>query len=215
MIKKYFKKQDIDLLKQLIPYAQPYKYTLLLNFIFITLGIGFGLILPFCFGKMVASVIDKDGSMFFRMIIYSTLAFIVQNVIVFIQERNFCDIKFKITYKIRKDMFVKVLDLPIKALDKFSVGELISRLHRDSEVIANLITERFLSIIVNFLRVLIIGFTAYKVSWKLFLIILIAFPINMILFTVFGKILRKENEKYAEINDLEFAITEESLAGGW
>ena len=210
---KPLSKEDFVLLKRTGNYVRPYKARFLLAFICVLSGIGFGLAQPLIWAKLLTSLFGHDYSIMIKMVKYMILFFVLTTSIGFFQSYIFSTLNQKMIFDIKRDMFSKILQLPIRAFDEMRAGEFMSRLNNDASVISNIITGQFLNSIINLLRILIIGAVMFSISTKLSLVILIAFPCTYFIFLFFGKILRKKQSEIAKINDSYFSAIQESVVG--
>jgi ATP-binding cassette subfamily B protein len=97
--------------------------------------------------------------------------------------------------------------------DRRKTGEFISRLQGDVAVLANIVTDQAINIIINIMKVLIIGTVIFRINTILAFIVLSIFPVTYFIFFVSGKKLRKENKALKEMNDKYFSIVQQSLLG--
>ena len=208
-----FSKNDIGLIKRATNYVKPYKIRFLIAFILVLSGIGFGLVQPLIWAKLIASFFDKNYNNMVTMVTYMGLFFALSAIISFIQQYVFSTLNQNMIFDIKRDMFGKILNLPIKAFDNMRAGEFMSRLHNDASVISNIITGQFLNSIIDILKVLIIGAVMFYASVKLSLLALVAFPVSYFIFIYFGKILHKWQAEIAKVNDRYFSNIQESLIG--
>jgi ABC-type multidrug transport system fused ATPase/permease subunit len=208
-----FSKKDLSLIKRTANYVKPYKIRFLLAFLCVLSGIGFGLAQPLIWAKLLGSLFDKNYSILFTMVKYLVALYVLNAFVGFIQSYVFSTLNQKMIFDIKRDMFSKILNLPIKAFDDMRAGEFISRLNNDASVISNIITGQFLNSIINVLKVLIIGVAMFSISVKLSLVVLFAFPCTFIIFLFFGKILRKREAEIAKLNDSYFSNIQESVIG--
>jgi ATP-binding cassette, subfamily B, bacterial len=207
------RKEDVYLLQRTIMYVKPYKIRFGLGFLCVVSSIAFGLVQPYCFGKIIASVIAKDSALFLQMIVIGSAAYVLQQIIGFLQSYLFNALNADLIYDVRRDMYEKILEMPVMAFDKMRIGEFFSRLIGDSNTIAGVLTNNFLTSIVDALKVLIIGAAACGISWKMFIVVMISFPISFAIFALFGKKLRDKNQKLVEIRDEFMSNAQETLSG--
>lgn len=144
---------------------------------------------------------------------YLTILYVFQIVIGFFQSYLFSSINENIIFDLKRDMYNKVLNLPIKAFDEMQVGEFISRLHGDASAITNIITNQFLSIIVDILKVVITGATIFSINLSLALIVLASFPFSFLIFAVYGKKLRDKNSELTILTDKYISNMQQSILG--
>lgn len=210
---KSFPKEDISLFKRAISYVKPYKLLFTISFICVLSGIGFGLIQPVIWAKMLTGLFEQNYQIMFDVIMYMVIVFILTTVISFLQSYIFSLLNQKIVYDLKRDMFINILKLPIKAFDQIKTGEFMSRLNNDAAIISSLITGQLLNSIINILKVIIIGVAMFLISIELSVITLISFPCTYLIFLLFGRIMRKKQLELAKLNDNYFSTIKESIGG--
>lgn len=208
-----FSKNDFSLFRRTAYYVRPYKLRFLLAFVCVLSGIGFGLAQPLIWAKLLTSLFGQDYAIMLTMVKYMVVFFVLTITIGFIQSYIFSSLNQKMIFDIKRDMFSKILNLPIKAFDEMRAGEFMSRLNNDAAVISNIITGQLLSSIINVLKIFIIGVVMFSISVKLSLVVLFAFPSTYFIFSFFGKILRIKQAEIAKINDSYFSTVQESVVG--
>lgn len=205
--------KDINLFKRSFKYAIPYKLKLVLTFFCIIFSIIFGLVQPLIWGKLLTKLFSREFSGLIIFIIYLTILFILESLVNFLKSYLFFSVSENIVYDLKRDMYNKMLNLPIKVFDDMKIGEFISRINGDASIVANIITNQFVNILIDIIKVIIIGVVSFKINAKLALVVLITFPITYLVFTIFGKIIRKNSSELAKINDNYFSYIQQSIFG--
>ncbi|MCX7923058.1 MAG: ABC transporter ATP-binding protein/permease [Clostridia bacterium] len=206
-------KKDWILIKRSLVYVKPYKIKFILTFMCIVSSIGFGLAIPALWAKIIASIFLKDYQI---IIAYTAITFcihILEMAVNSLQSYLFASLNENIIYDIKRDMYDRIINLPVKAFDEVKTGEFISRLNGDAATISNIITTLFLSSTVDVLRVIIIGIVVFSISVPMAVIVLATFPISFLILKFFGKRLREKSKEVAGLNDNLFSSIQESIAG--
>lgn len=209
----YFSKKDISLIKRTLKYIKPYKIKLILAFFCILSGIGFGILQPLVWGKLVTSLFGKNFNEILVNIYEISFLYLIQALVNFFQAYLFSFLSNYIIFDLKRDMYIKILELPIKAFDEMRVGDFISRLQSDPAIIADIITNQLINTIVDLLKVIIIGITVFSISKLLALIVCVCFPFSYFLFARYGRILREKNKDIIAINDNYFSNIQQSIYG--
>jgi ABC-type multidrug transport system fused ATPase/permease subunit len=209
----FYSANDINLCKRAVLYAKPYIRFLFFSILCIISNVIIGLVQPFAYGKIIRSVIDKNSALLIKMIILLFISTIIQVILNVIQNYLFSLLSNNISRDVRKDMYDRILSMPIPILDKNPMGQLISRIDGDAGVIANIISNQFLNAIIDILRVIIFGVAICKISITLTLTVVFSIPFSMIIFLIFGKILRKNMHENRIIADEYFNSMQETIAG--
>lgn len=208
-----FSKNDGILIKRASKYVLPYKLIFISGFICVLSGIVFGLLQPLLFAKIVTSVFSKDFPRLLKISCLMGILFILQQGIGLLQGYLYSLLNEKIIYDIKRDMYSKIMILPVRAFDEMRVGEFISRLNGDAQTIATIITGQFVTIVVDIFRVLIIGIVIFKLSVSLSLVAVAFFPVSFLIFVISGKILRSHTAEIAKTGDSYFSTVQETMSG--
>jgi subfamily B ATP-binding cassette protein MsbA len=119
----------------------------------------------------------------------------------------------KVLYRIRRDVYSHIQNLPLSFFDREKAGHIISRLTNDVNLLRGAVIGVVASIIRNMLMTLIALLIILLVSWKLTLLSLIVIPINVALVGVIGRKLKKRTLRAQEGMADMTANLEESITG--
>ncbi|MGH4121781.1 MAG: ABC transporter ATP-binding protein [Clostridium sp.] len=210
---KFLSKDDVKVLKRCLVYIKPYKKKFCVFMISILTVIIFGIIQPLIWGKILQCLAEKDYKSIYINLIYTFILLLLKTIVEFIKSYSESELNNNLAYDLKADMYYKILNLPMKIFDNTSIGDLISRLQGDVFTLSNIITNQLVNAVLDILRVLIVGIAIFKINIILSLIVLGAFPLSYLIFAMFGKKLRKENEKIKKLNDRYFSLIQQSLLG--
>lgn len=206
-------REELTLIGRAGSYIKPYKLRFGLAFLCIISSIGFGLIRPLFFGKSITCLVEQDSEQIWVVLGIMTASFFAQQGITLLQNYLFSFLNEQIIYDVKRDMYRNILEMPVVAFDRITIGEFLSRLNGDSNALASLITNQLLNSLVNILRVIIVGIALFQINSLLFVVVIASLPISFIISIRFGKKLKVINKKLAEIQDSFFSNTQETLAG--
>ncbi|MRN55837.1 ABC transporter ATP-binding protein [Paenibacillus monticola] len=212
-MKSILSKEDCNLLKRCFKYMFPYKFRVIVTFVCIVFGLILQVVQPLILGKVIALLFAREFHEMSLMLIYLFVTELVLTVFSFFQSYLFSSLSENIIYDLKKDMFQKITTLPVKVYDHMKIGEMISRLQNDTATVASILTNQFISTIIDILRVVIICVIVFRISIPLSLVILLSFPITFFIFTITGKKIRKKSESLARLNDIYFSNLQQSIAG--
>lgn len=204
---------NLKLLKRSLKFISPYKFKFSLALLAIITVTALGLIQPILWGKILSKLFEKAFYEGLKFILILLALYTFRYLVSFFQDYMLSFINENIILDIKKDLYLKILNLPVKAFDDIRVGEFISRIQGDTSEIADIITRQFLSTLVDILRVISIGVIVFTISIKLSIIVLLVFPISYFVFTKFGKILREKNKLLSKELDGYYGSLNESLTG--
>ncbi len=210
---KFFKREDINLLKRALKYVFSYKTKFILAFVCILSGIGIGIAQPLFWGGILDSFFQKSLASAIPNIVYSLLLGILASILSYLQSHIFSSLNQNIIFDLKRDMYKAILDLPVKAYDEINNGELMSRLHGDAGEVANAITNTLINTVVDIIRLIAVGITVFTISVKLALIVIITFPASFYIFNKYGKKIRAGNKQLSKLNDKYFSDSGQTIWG--
>lgn len=210
---KSLKQKDIALLKRVLKYVLNYKAKFIIALLCIISTIGTGIAMPLFWGRILDSLFQKNMDGATLNIMYSLILGILTNIISYLQSYVFASLNQNIIFNLKKDMYKAMLDLPVKAYDDISNGELMSRLHGDASAVSNAITGTLLNTIVDIIRLIAIGITVFTISIKLALIVIFTFPISFYIFNKYGKKIRNSNKELSDLNDKYYSDSGQAIWG--
>jgi subfamily B ATP-binding cassette protein MsbA len=141
------------------------------------------------------------------------LLFIFKNIFAYVQTFLTIYLEQKLLYRIRKDVYAHIQNLPISYFQKEKAGHIISRITNDVTMLRGAVIGVASSIIRNGLMTLIALFIILMVSWKLSLLTLILIPSNAVLISFIGKRLKMRSYRTQEGMADMTAVLDESVSG--
>jgi len=179
---------------KIFEYVKPYRSHFIIGLILLFLSSTVFMVFPFIVGVMLdvaqgkASVAHLDlPSIAFLLL--AVLAF--QGVVSYFRVILFARVSEGVSADIRKDLYQKLISLPVVFFEKSRVGELVSRLTNDVEKLYN----TFYFVLAEFIRqiILLVGgvlFLAWQTP-KLTGVMLAIFPLIVVGAMLFGRKIRK------------------------
>jgi subfamily B ATP-binding cassette protein MsbA len=119
------------------------------------------------------------------------LLVLIKNVFGYAQEYLTEYLEQKVLYRIRRDVYARIQDLPLSYFDREKAGHIISRITNDVTLMRGAVIAVVASIVRNTLMTFIALMIILLVSWRLTMVSLIVIPINVALIGVIGRKLRK------------------------
>lgn len=209
----FINKKDRVLIKRAIQYIKPYRIQFFFSFITILLGIITDIIQPLLWAKLLVNLFGNNFSKVVNNILLITIVFLVNSLIGFIRSYLTSYLSQQIIFDLKKDIYNRILNLPIKAFDKMRTGDFMSRLEGDVGGVADIITNQLINTLVEILRVIVVGIVIFSLDIRLALIVLVCFPVTFVIYHKFGVKIRKENEKFFELNDNYFSHIHQTISG--
>lgn len=119
----------------------------------------------------------------------------------------------RVVYQLRKELFDKMLDLPVGFFDTRQIGDIVSRFSYDIDTINSSLTQDFLQIVTSFIMVIGSLVMMVQISTKLILVFVFTVPLSIALVVYRTKRIqpyfRRRSAKQGELNGLG----EELLSG--
>ncbi|HHG83938.1 MAG TPA: ATP-binding cassette domain-containing protein [Bacteroidetes bacterium] len=200
--------------RKMFSYLRPYRGTYLAGMVFLVLSTITTLGFPYILGQMVNTASGKQDWFLGQIdqIALLLLAIVVaQMIFSFLRVYTFSIVTQKAMADIRKDLYSKLLYLPILFFEKRRVGELTSRITADVQQLQNVLSTT----LAEFFRQIfsLIGGVAIILATtpKLALFMLMIFPPLVLVGVFFGRFIRKHSKNTQ--NDLAATnvVLEESL----
>jgi len=189
-----FSFQELKKSAEIFSFIKPYKGMFIIGCAFLILSSITSLMFPFVAGKLIdAATGSAQGYLNNINYIAAGLiaVLILQSIFSYIRVWLFAVVTEKSMADIRKQLYNRIIAMPIPFFDQHRVGELISRITSDvtqlQETISLTLAEFFRQI-----ATLIVGITIILVtSTKLTLMMLATYPLIVVIAIVFGKYIRK------------------------
>lgn len=141
------------------------------------------------------------------------LLILIKNLFGYVQTYLTEYLEQKILYRIRRDVYSHVHNLPLSFFDREKSGHLISKITNDTSMLRGAVIGVAASVVRNSLMTLIAVFIILMVSWKLTLVTLVVIPLNVALVGLIGKRLRgRSHRAQAGMADMT-ANLEEAITG--
>lgn len=192
-------------------YTLPYKGIFLIGLVFLLLSTGTSLAFPKLIGSIVEVIEGKSKFTINQIVVTLIILLVAQSVFAFFRIYTFARVSERAMSDVRREVFSKIITLPIVFLEQRRVGELTSRITSDvtqlQDVLSFTIAEFFRQMATLIVGVVLISYT----SWKLTLFMLATFPLLVISAMFFGKYIRKLSKKAQDELANANVIVEETL----
>jgi ABC transporter fused permease/ATP-binding protein len=192
--KKRITFSDLKESAEIFKFIKPYKISFIIGIVFLLLSSGTALLFPFVAGKLVDAATGK-GNGFFKNInaiaISLTVVLILQSIFSYARIWFFAVVSEKSMADIRKQLYNKIIAMPMPFFEERRVGELVSRITSDvtqlQDTLSLTLAEFFRQI-----ATLIVGISIILItSTKLTLMMLASYPLIVVVAFIFGRYIRK------------------------
>jgi len=198
-------------------YMMQYKYLLLLALLF-TIGSNLlSLVGPMLSGYAIDAIEPGMGQVEFQRVFYyaglMVLFYIFSSVLSYLLAVLMIHISRKVVYRMRKDVFHKLMDLPVGYFDIHQTGDIISRISYDIDTVNTSLSNDLVQIFATLITVIGALAMMIVISPKLILIFAFTVPLSMVLTKfITGKtrpLFRLRSRKLGELN----GFVEEMISG--
>jgi len=192
-------------LKTFLTYLQPYRWQLIVVFVFAVAGTTFSIIGPKLLGKatnklfegVMAKVMQVPGAAIdFTYIGNIALLllglYLLSALFTYIQGYIMSGISMKLTYQLRRNIAEKIKRLPLKYFDTKTHGEVQSRVSNDIDTISMTLTQNLSQIVTSVTTILGVLVMMFSISWVMTLAALVILPISFAL----ARVVIKASQKY-------------------
>jgi ATP-binding cassette, subfamily B, bacterial len=237
--KKKVTKEGFNKALKIFRFTLPYKGTFAIGFIFLILSQITSMSIPLLMGQMVGAIVSPKNAAganptemmggnfgvqklqsFFSSTQNLTLnevtflfivLLVLQAAFSFLRVYTFTQVSEKSMRDLRKELYTKIITLPISFFEKSRVGELMSRITSDvtqlQDVLSITLAELFRQVFTLIGGIILISL----LSSKLTLFMLSTFPFLVVAAIIFGRFIRKNSKKVQDELAQTNIIVEETL----
>ncbi len=212
--KRTFNKKSLQQLLGIFRFSLPYKGWFITGLLSLVLSSATLLAFPYLAGKLL-DVAEGKPVPYFDSISQIALALMailfVQGVFSFTRVYTFSVVSERSLADLRKEVYKKIIWLPLTFFDSRRIGELMSRITSDVSTLSDMFSFTLAELLRQFMTLVFGTVIIFFLAPKLTGFMLLTFPVLVILALVFGKYIRtlskKTQDKLADAN----VIVEESL----
>ncbi len=122
-----------------------------------------------------------------RMVALLLGAYLVDGLVQSIQLRLSSAIGTQVTYDLRSKLFRHLMSLSISYYDRYSTGQLMSRVVQDTEQLKGLIVQATSGFVAQLIKVVAVGLMLFSLNWQLALVTLVPAPFVVVAAVFFWK----------------------------
>lgn len=198
------KKHNCKDFRSYLKYIKPYWYILALVLLLSIIGTLLTIVSPYILKMIVdKGIMNNNISLMVRMVTILTVVGLVGTIVAYFSSYYNGWVTGKIMMDLRKDIFSYIILLPQSFFKTQKIGDLIQRINNEVDIIKDFLSNSFIRAFKAFLMITgcIIGL--FILSYKLFLLISLTFPISWFMLHYFRpkvkKVLEKVRTKDSEI----------------
>ena len=208
------KREALETYTRLWSYVKPYK---LIGFIALFAMIGTALIemtmVALIEPLMDEALVAKNIEATRWLPIAFVAVFLLRGITGFATEASLGWIGRGVISSLRREVFEKFLNLPVKFFEKNSNGRILSKMTYNVEMISESVTNVVTILIRDILTVIAaIGLMIYQ-SPRLFISVVVIFPVITVLINFLGKVFRRYSERIQDSVGEVTQVTQEVLSG--
>jgi ATP-binding cassette subfamily B protein len=171
--------------------------------------------IPFLTGQAINVLNEPNGSSaeLQRWVIPALIAGVIYLGLSFLADRMFAGLATKGLYKLQTDLFSHMQTLSLTFFDRQPIGELMSRLTNDTEVISLFYESAVIQIIRAITQIGLTFVVMVLIDWRLTIVALSIVPVMLILINVVNRISTPAFAKLQEDLGTLSGFQEETLSG--
>ncbi len=199
-------------------YAKKYKVPLLLTMVSMAALVGIQLVAPWLVRTMVAAVTSPEAgpetlSLVARLAVLAFGVYLLRAVMQFIRSYAAHVAGWHVVADVRNEVYRHIQRLSLRFYHDKQVGQLMSRIVNDSDLLEQLVAHAIPDVLVNVLMLLGVTVVLLRLSWQLALISMIPIPLIVLSMRGFAKYVRPAfRQRQAELGELNAALNE-NLSG--
>ncbi len=200
------------LLKRVLLYAKPYKWTLLGMLVIILATTGLTLLTPMVIKQLIDKTIPSKNIP--GLILFSACLFFIPGVnglLSVIQRRLSVSVGEGVIYDLRVALYSGLQRMSLRFFTNTKVGELMSRLNNDVVGAQNAISSTFISILTNIVQVIAVMGFMLALDWRLMLISIAIVPLFILAVRKLSNKMRDLVRAQMEANAQMNAMMQETL----
>lgn len=177
-------------MKNLRYYLKPFKGKLVIGFVLILIFSSISAYIPLFEGRYIIGHIYKNPPKieesyknmryFFHFLSINLLLYFICTIVKFIYNKLLITSIHSAIKNIRTEMQRKIHKLSIQYFDQNTVGNVMSRITQDIEVVANGLQQSLAALIASFFNILMLVVLMFWVNWRLGMVVFVLIPISLV-----------------------------------
>jgi len=202
---------------RLAKYLARFKWLLLLALILIFVSNLLALVGPKLSGEAINAIRPGEGAVDFEKVFFYTglmaVCYIVSAILSFVLSTLMITLTQKVVYQMRKDIFAKLMQLPVGYFDRHQTGEIISKISYDVDTLNASLSNDILQIFTSIITVVVSLVMMLTIAPQLVLVFAVTIPVSVIITIYKSKkvrpLFRRRSQKLGELN----GFVEEMISG--
>ncbi len=200
--------------QRLFSYLAPHRARLALAIFSLLFATGLGLIFPLVIADLLGAVLAQQGYEALNALTLTLVGlFFAQAFLTFVQNYNLAYIGEKIVFRLRNQLYAHIQRLSLEFFVLRRVGEILSRLSSDVNLVRTLLTTNITSLLSNVLALVGSIAIVFVLNPALTLFILVLIPSLFVVAIVFGRPLQRLSTRYQDELAAASADAQEAIQG--
>ena len=204
-------------LRRIIRYLMKYRFMVLVFLIFAFLSNLGNLMGPNFAGKAITAASAGEGKVDMDLVIHYAMlmliAYVASNVLSFLVSIGMMRIGRRVAENMRRDVFDKLMTLPVGYFDRNQAGDIISRVSYDIDVVSTSLSTDIVQILTSLVTVVGSFIMMCSISIPLVLCMVFTIPISIIFTRKMGKITRPRYSARSKSYGVMNGFVEEMFTG--
>jgi len=204
-------------LKRLWKYLYEYKWYIVLALFLTVAGNLLGLLGPMLSGRAIDAIEPGEGSVIFRTVFFycglMLLFYLASSVLSYILSMVMIRLSQRVSYKMRKDVFDKLMSLPVGYFDRQQTGDILSRMSYDIDTVNASLSNDVIHILTSAVTVIGSLGMMIAISPVLVLVFVVTVPVTVVFTRWMSRrvrpLFRRRSAKLGELN----GFVEEIISG--
>jgi ATP-binding cassette subfamily B protein len=203
--------EGLKIALDVLRYILPYRGKFIGGMIFLVLSTSTSLVFPKLIGNIIEVIEGKSTLTINQVTLLLFGVLILQAIFSFFRIYLFTKVSERSMLDIRRDVFSKIITLPVSFLEQRRVGELTSRITSDVSQLQGLLSFTIAELFRQ-VATLVVGLgILFYTSWKLTLFMLATFPLLVVASVFFGRYMRRLSKKAQDQLAAANVVAEETM----
>ncbi len=200
--------------RRLFGYLAPHRVRLAIAIFGLLFGTGLGLIFPLVIADLLGAVLAEQGYEALNALTLTLIGlFLAQAFFTFVQSYNLAFIGERIVFRLRNQLYAHIQRLSLEFFVLRRVGEILSRLSSDVNLVRTLLTTNITSLLSNVLTLIGSVVIVFVLNPSLTLFILVLIPALFVVAILFGRPLQRLSTRYQDELAAASADAQEAIQG--
>ncbi len=199
---------------RMLGYVRPYWRPLVLAGICLVCISLLGLAMPLAVQQLVdLVVVGQDFALLNRIALILAVIFVLRSAFGFVETYLVAWVGERVVANLRREIYDHLLSLSLGYFAGQRVGEIISRLGNDVQVIQSAVTTNLVILLQQLVTVVGVITIVSLMNWRLTLLMVLAVPAMVLLARVMGRRIRQVSRQAQDILAEASAVAEETMGG--